>query len=416
MVKRVLMIAYHYPPQHGSSGIQRTLKFSRYLPEFGWDPVVLSARPAAYPSVSNDQLVEIPSSVHVHRAFALDASRHLSIRGRYLRAMALPDRWSSWWLGAVPSGLRLIREHRPDVIWSTYPIATAHLIGHALHRLSGIPWVADFRDPMTDEGYPADAVVRGAYRWVERRTILNCSHAVFTTPGAANIYRARFPHLPASRFRVIENGYDEENFSGAAALPANAPQGEKPFVLLHSGIIYPSERDPRPLFEAVAALVAQGDVSSRDFRLVLRAAHHEELLRQLAHQHGIADIVTLLPPIPYREALSEMLAADGLLILQAASCNGQIPAKLYEYLRAQRPILALTDPAGDTAATLRNAGIDTIARLDSRDCIMAALRRFIDMARQGAAPMAAMDKVLANSRKARTQELANLLDQVAGAS
>lgn len=138
MVKRVLMIAYHYPPLRGSSGIQRTLKFSRYLSEHDWRPVVLSAHPRAYASTSNDQLAEIPKEVPVHRAFALDTSRHLAIKGRYLGALALPDRWVSWWFGAVVSGLRLIRRYRPEIIWSTYPIATAHLIALCLHRITGI--------------------------------------------------------------------------------------------------------------------------------------------------------------------------------------------------------------------------------------------------------------------------------------
>src|SRR3990170_1185865 len=147
-MRNILMIAYHYPPYPSGSGIHRTLKFSQYLPEHDWKPVMLTPNPRAYFESRNDRIPEIPPTVSVTRAFALDAARHLSFRGSYFRFTALPDRWASWWLGAVPAGLRLIRAHRPDIIWSTYPIATAHLIGLTLHRLSGIPWVADFRDPM----------------------------------------------------------------------------------------------------------------------------------------------------------------------------------------------------------------------------------------------------------------------------
>src|SRR5215510_13823207 len=99
-MNKILMIAFHYPPLRGSSGIQRTLKFSRYLPDYGWQPIILTAKPQAYPQVGEDQLHEIPESVPVIRAFALDTARHLSFRGYYLRRMALPDRWVSWWLGA----------------------------------------------------------------------------------------------------------------------------------------------------------------------------------------------------------------------------------------------------------------------------------------------------------------------------
>ena len=136
------MIAFHYPPLRGSSGIQRTLSFSRDLPDHGWEPIVLSAHPRAYESSGDDQLKDIPSGVPVYRPFALDTARHLAVRGRYLKALAIPDRWSSWRWGAIPCGARILKEHRPDVIWSTFPIATAHVIGRSLHARSGKPWVA----------------------------------------------------------------------------------------------------------------------------------------------------------------------------------------------------------------------------------------------------------------------------------
>jgi hypothetical protein len=109
-----------------------------------------------------------------------------------------------------------------------------------------------------------------------------------------------------------------------------------------------------------------------------------------------------------------MLMADGLLILQASNCNNQIPAKLYEYLRARRPILALTDPAGNTAAALRNMGIDTIAPLNSKDGIMHTLLQFLTLIKENNAPIAEMEKVLRNSRRSKSKELANLFDQVTG--
>jgi hypothetical protein len=120
----------------------------------------------------------------------------------------------------------------------------------------------------------------------------------------------------------------------------------------------------------------------------------------------------LAPPISYQEALNEMLTADGLLILQATNCNHQIPVKLYEYLRARRPILALTDPVGDTAAALINMGINTITPLDSKDGIMHELLHFLALVKENNAPIASMEKVLNNSRRSKSKELANLFDQV----
>jgi glycosyltransferase involved in cell wall biosynthesis len=411
MVKRVLMIAFHFPPLRGSSGIQRTLKFAQYLPQSGWLPVVLSAHPRAYPQSGDDQLRDIPPEVVVHRAFALDTSRHLAIKGRFLGWLALPDRWVSWALGAVPAGLRLIRRHRPEVIWSTYPIATAHLIGYALHRLTGIPWVADMRDPMTDEGHPSNPLTRRAYQWVEKKAVTHCRRVVCTTPGAIHTYRTRYPDIPAARFALLENGFDEENFADAESMAPPQKAGAR-FTLVHSGVIYPSERDPVPLFEALAALKAEGRIGAGTFQLILRASGHDAYLAELIARCEIDDLVTLAPHVSYREALGEMVSAGGLLILQASNCNHQVPAKLYEYLRARRPILALTDPAGDTAATLLGAGIDTIAPLDSKHAIIGALLRFLTLAEAGQAPLASAAQVSANSRRARTGVLASLLDAV----
>src|SRR5262245_53003073 len=130
------MVAYHYPPYVGGSGVLRTLKHSRYLANYGWEPIVLTAHPRAYERKGEEQVGEVPATVPVTRAFALDAGRHLAVRGVTLRILKQPDRWATWWLGAVLAGWRLIRRHRPRAIWSTYPIATAHLIGLTLHRLT----------------------------------------------------------------------------------------------------------------------------------------------------------------------------------------------------------------------------------------------------------------------------------------
>jgi len=414
MVKRVLMVAFHFPPLNVSSGIHRTLRFAQYLPDFNWEPAVLTGHPRAYSGVSTASLAEIPPQLHVRRAFALDTARHLSLRGVYPQWLALPDRWWTWWLGAVPAGLSLIRTLKPDALWSTYPIATAHLIAYTMHRLTGIRWIADFRDPMSEADYPDNLLERRTVEWIEYQTLKHCERAVFTTPGTLRLYAERYPNILKSRLSIIENGYDEPSFAEAERSGDPGRSGHGPLVLVHSGAVYPSYRDPRLFFAALSELFGNGSIKRGELRVVLRATGYDEFLRELIAHYGIDGIVTLEPALPYRAALAEMLAADGLLLLQAAICNHQVPAKLYEYLRARRPILALTDPAGDTAAVLRNADIDTIARLDSQEEITRLLVRFLDLLRQQRAPVAAEAAVVAASRRSRTIELARLLDAVAG--
>lgn len=411
-MKKVLMIAFHYPPFQGSSGVHRTAKFSRYLSDHDWEPIVLTADPRAYPQYAHGPINGV-GNFPVKRAFALDTTRHLSLFGSYLRCMALPDQWVSWWFSAVPAGLGLIRRYRPDVIWSTYPIATAHLIGLTLHRLSGIPWAADFRDSMTEESYPTDCSARYAYRLIERQTVKHCTRAIFTTPGTLRMYAERYPELPRSHWEIIANGYDEEDFIAVEERLVNAPvHSGKQVVLIHSGVIYPAERDPEPFFSAIATLRNNGKICSSSLKIVLRASGHENIYRAKLNEKQIDDIVQLEPAIPYQDALVEMMSSDGLLLFQAGNCNHQVPAKLYEYLRARRPIFALTDPAGDTAAVLSTNPAHTIVRLDSEAEIARGLLAFLTTVRDPRQSSIRNGDIERYSRRFQTRELADLLDSI----
>jgi hypothetical protein len=409
-MKRVLLIAYHFPPLAGSSGIQRTLRFVQHLPKFGWDPIVLTAHPRAYEKTSADLLADVPSNVVVRRAFALDTARHLSIGGRYLGFLARPDRWMTWQFDGIRQGLNLIQQHRPQAIWSTYPIATAHLIGHALARRTGLPWIADFRDPMAQKGYPADPRVWQSFKRIEEAAMHDAKLNLFTTPGAARMYRERYP-FAANRIDVLENGYDEDTFVDAEnAMSHQEPLNPGCLTLLHSGIVYPAERDPTELFNALGQLVASGQLDRNRLKVRFRAASHEDLLRQHAATNQIEDMIEIMPAIPYREALAEMLRADGLLVLQASNCNDQIPAKIYEYLRARRPIVALTDPKGDTASVVATAGICAIAPLDQSAAIASTLLRFVADPLDGTLPTP--ESIALASREGRTAKFSTLIEAI----
>ena len=411
--RSVLTIAFYFPPFSMSSGYLRPLKFAEYLPAYGWTADILTVDPCVHPPdvcSLNGSPIE---HVRVYRARALDTGRHLSLFGRYPWMLAAPDRWWTWWLSGVLCGLRVIRRQRPAVLFSTYPIATAHLIGWTLHRLTGIPWIAEFRDPMTDGIYHRNRVVRTVNRWIERRSLETCAVAVFVAPSARSDYARRYPHVSASKLVVIPNGYDDEAFAGLASQKPVMPSADRPLLLVHSGVLYPEERDPRPFFTALRALKASGQISERSLRVVLRGTGYDDYHRRLIGEHGIADIVRVEPSIPYRDALREMLSADGLLLFQAASVNLQIPAKAYEYLRAQRPIFALTDPAGDTAAMLASAGVGCIARLDSDADVHAKLQGFLAALRRGEIAVADEHEIVRHSRRARTAELARVLDALA---
>ena len=226
------------------------------------------------------------------------------------------------------------------------------------------------------------------------------------------MYKQRYP-ANAERITVVENGYDEETFSKIGMVEAiQQPIHVGAITLLHSGIVYPTERDPTQLFKALKRLSLANKIKPEMLKIRFRASVHEDLLNALAEQHGVAEYIDCQPPIPYRDALCEMLNADGLLVMQASNCNEQIPAKIYEYLRARRPILALTDPQGDTAATLRCAGISTIARLDSIKEIEDALLSFLAAITSGNSVQPNEDIVRQASREGRTAQLVQLLEAI----
>ncbi len=407
----VLMVAYHFPPQTGSSGALRTLKFSRYLPDLGWQPVVVTAHSRAYESVDPRTQESLPAGLPVIHAFALDTKKHLSFRGAYPDLLALPDRWAAWVLGGVLAGLLAIRKHRAEILFTTFPICTAVLIGLILHRLTGKPWILDLRDSMTEEAYPRDPRMRRVWRWIERQAVHRASRVIFTTPSTRRMYLERYPDLPPEKCLVISNGYDEEDFTSLSLRP-NAAAAENPLRLLHTGTLYPEERDPRPFFRAVSHLKTEGRVGKDNLQIAFRAPGSENLFRSMLDEMNIADIVQLQPHIPYHQSLQECANADGLLLFQAANCDHQIPAKAYEYLRVQRPIFALTTQTGDTASLLNETGGSTIADLASADEIYGALPAFLDAIRAGKHPVANRARLERYARHNQAKDLAACLSLV----
>ncbi|WP_299084232.1 glycosyltransferase [uncultured Paraglaciecola sp.] len=405
-----LYVAFHYPPILGSSGVHRTLAFTRHLSEKGWKVTVLTASLKSYVKWAEDQFSFIPKDVKVIRAFGRDTSRHFSWRNKYLSWMALPDNWQSWIFGGFFAGLWSILRQRPDVIVSTYPIASAHCIGYLLHRITGVPWVADLRDPMAQDDYPTEPRKKKCFVWIENKIVKHCAKAIVTTPGAKIFYQQKFPDIADEFWQVLPNGFDETIFSQIAE-SETIDKAAGPYILMHSGVIYPSERDPTQLFQAVSELKQEGIINSKKIKIRLRATGHDSLFIQQINFLDIGDIFELQPPIPYKQALSEMFEVDALLLLQAANCNYQIPAKAYEYLRVQKPVLALTPKVGDTGQLLDKAGVANIADLDDKQQIKTALTDFIYKLEEGNFEFDNLDKLQRFSRQQQAITFEKILQQ-----
>ena len=185
---RVLMFALQFPPYGLSTGRLRTLGFLRHLPATGWVPIVVTAREAAFADQDAKTLADVPKGARVIRASGGDLARFLSVRGMYPRWVATPDRWNVWAVGAAIAGLKAVKTHRVDALWATFPVPSAVLAGLIVHRLTGLPLVADLRDPMVYETWPETTWDRRVYAWLEKRLVRAASAVVLTTPRACEMY------------------------------------------------------------------------------------------------------------------------------------------------------------------------------------------------------------------------------------
>lgn len=350
--RKVLMVAYHYPPEGGSSGVLRTLKFSKYLPEYDWQPHILTLRESFYRVKDERLLQDIPKEAVVHRTLGVDTARHLSIKGRHLSALAVPDRWIGWVPFAVERGLKAIRKAGIDALYSTCPAPSAHLIAWTLHRMTGLPWLADYRDPWIEEGsFPKPGTLRYKIEsFLEAKIIRDCTYLTVTTPNLAREFLERYPQLEQERVRVIFNGYDEADFAGLGETP-----WPKRFEILHAGLLSRSYRNPFPFLDAVSELLRNGRLSASLLRVSFIGSGawlDSSEFRKKVDDLGLQSIVSIENRVSHDEALQRMAKAAVLLLLQASDdTRSLIPAKAFEYLRIGRPMLALTLP-GATADLL----------------------------------------------------------------
>ena len=358
-MKHALFVVFHYPPEASSSGVLRTLKFSRYLQDFGWRVTVLTLRRDAYAITDEKLAAQIPESVRVVRTGFLHTKRHLSVRGRYPAVLAVPDAWIGWYPWAIAAGRKIIAEDPVDLLFSTSPHPTAHLIARTLSVRFRVPHVVDFRDPWCEEppepGTPT--IVHRFAPWLERKVVTSASHIVTSTTELREMLRARYPEERPDKFTEILNGYDEEDF---APLPDRSEAGSERMLIVHAGNINASFRDPCPIFKAIARAGEHGRLNSSKLLVRFIGGGHyanSERTKRCVEECGLTGSVEFLPRVPYDEALVELSKADLLLLLQASEDTvSLVPAKLYEYLRSMRPVLALVLPGATTEVFARTGG------------------------------------------------------------
>jgi glycosyltransferase involved in cell wall biosynthesis len=379
---RVLIVAFHYPPDLSSSGVLRTLKFSRYLPENGWIPTVLTVDPKFYETKDSALERQIPPEVEVHRTNAIDMKRTFSIRGKHFRFTVVPDRYTGWIPFAVSKGRQLIRNKNIDAIYSTSPIPTSHLVAMSLHKLTGKPWVADFRDPWLEpELVDTRSLLYRFEALLHRRVLKNASRLVFTTRQLQE-YVLRDHQALVPKSVVIPNGYDELDFGGSV----EGDPERSPITITHTGLLDGSYRSPSGVLETIASLIASGEIGPDEVKVrflgpggYVDSAEFSALIDRF----HLRSVVESTGKISYSQCLAEQAQSHILLLLQCGDdTRTLIPAKAFEYLRVGRPILAVT-PEGATSELFKNTGGAAVVHPQDLTGMREALRKLIFAARQG---------------------------------
>ncbi|MBV9126046.1 MAG: glycosyltransferase [Planctomycetes bacterium] len=400
--RRVLCIAHAFPPC-GGAGVQRTAKFVRYLPEHDWLPTVLTVAPSSYGLLDSSQAAECLPGVDVVRTPHLDpvarftrptpgsqgvngqpngasSARRWSPRRvvrRILRQgwigvednLLVPDRTLLWYPWAVAAGSRLLRRRRFDLIWATGEPYSAYFIARALSRRSGVPFVIDMRDPWTLEPYRAE--VRPAWRSAlerrqERSILAACRACVFAIQ-VTEQYAAAFPQW-AGKFHYIPNGYDPADFAGVA------PQRFDRFTIVHSGTFLPGYRPARPFLLALRELLNQEPGLAARAQVLFAGKPGAE--SQIIQELGLAGLVRQVGYLPHRESISYLLGAD-LLLLIGGHHRWEETGKIYEYLAAGKPILALVHPEGSAARLLRSYSLARVVDRENTKEAAAALQNLL---------------------------------------
>ena len=432
--RRVLYLAYHFPPI-GGAGVQRSLKFARYLPEFGYDPVVVTGpgRPRDRWTPGDASLAaEIPTEAEIIRVPGPEPPGTGRWRGRGERWLRLPSQWDQWWAsGAVAAGLAF---SDIDLIHATLSPWSSAVVAAELSRRLGRPWTVGLRDPWAlDEMmvYPT-AIHRRLELTLMWRALTSANGIVMNTAEAAERLALRFPELARKPILVIPNGYDVADFATPAPERADGK-----FRIVHTGYLH-TELGRKQHRMAAVRRAFGGEVRGVDILTRSHVYLLEAIERLLARNPDLASVLELhlagvlsegdrkvaqyspvvrqLGYLSHADSVALVRSADLLFLPMQNLPEGQratiVPGKTYEYLAAQRPILAAI-PDGDARDVLRDAGHDLIVRPDDVAGIAAAIDKAVERWRKGVAQPAPPAGLLERfERRNLTEELAASFDAV----
>lgn len=423
---KVLIITYYWPPA-GGPGVQRWLKFVKYLPSFGVQPVVYIPENPTYPLQDKELLDEVnPDAVVIKQpiiepyawasVFSKGGTKKISsgiipdkkkqsvlqrvmlwVRGN----LFVPDARVLWVKPSVKYLSKYIQENGIDTVITTGPPHSLHLIGLGLKKqLSGIRWIADFRDPWTTIGYHKELKLgvsaEKKHKDLEKQVLAVADDVLVTSPTT----KKEFETITSRPITVITNGYDVENIP-------RQPLDEK-FTLAHIGSFL-SERNPVALWQALAELIVDNDVFAASFQLKLIGAVSLEVLESIEN-NGLSTYVNNLGYISHKEAVMHQKKSQVLLLVEIDREETKciIPGKLFEYMVSERPMLAIGPEGADIAEIIRSTNTGVFATYSDKQKIKDTLLKYFAEYKNGSLKSHAIG-LQQYSRKNLTKQLADLL-------
>lgn len=406
--------------------MQRWLKFVKYLPDYGIEPVVYIPENPTYPLLDNGLLADVSDTTTIIKQRITEPYAWASVFSRgntkkissgiipdkrkqsvlqklmlWVRGnLFIPDARVLWVKPSIKYLTKYIQENNVDVVITTGPPHSLHLIGKGLKEKLGIKWLADFRDPWTTIGYHKDlklsASAEAKHKLLEKE-VLNTADAILVTSPTT---KKEFELLTNKPISVITNGYDVEK-------TGKQPLDEK-FTIAHIGSFL-SERNPRILWKALAELIKENKDFKAAFRLKLIGAVSQEVLNTIS-EFRLSDYVDNLGYVSHSDALAHQRKSQILLLVEINSEDTRciIPGKLFEYMVSERPILAVGPDEADFAAIIRSTNTGVFTTYDEKEKLKEAILSYFNQYRQGNLKSNAIG-LQQYSRKNLTGQLAELL-------
>ncbi len=383
-MKNLLIIAYYFPPS-GGPGVQRVLKHVKYLPEFGWNPIVLTVDNGNFPARDESLLKEIPDSCDVYRSnifepydlyrlfmgkgknSAIDVNvikkedQETSFKEKvaeFIRStFFIPDARAYWKYSAKSVLRNIFQKHKIDALYSSSPPYTCSIIARNIKRNRKLPWVAGFRDPWT-------GFISSPNRWFLPRYIdKTMEHSVFKESdyvecawqGIIEDALEKYPELDRNKFIHVPNGFDSSDF------PEVEQKRNDKFTITYTGSLY-GRRNPDSLFRAIKLLINQNKIKPEELhiRFVGRFGREvEEMFERVSFRSSIETIEY----VPHSESIKYLLRSDCLLLIvdESKESKNIVPGKVYEYIGVRKPLLAIAPQDSDIAKLIRETNAGKIA-------------------------------------------------------